>query len=69
MEINNPESIYEVVVNDEAQYSIWMADKPLPQGWQKIGMQGTKNQCLTHIREIWTDMRPRSLREQMDAGN
>jgi MbtH protein len=57
--------IYRVVVNHEEQYSIWPADKEIPQGWADTGKQGPKQDCLTHIGEVWTDMRPRSLRESM----
>ncbi|TFI57977.1 MbtH family NRPS accessory protein [Sphingomonas parva] len=57
---------YLVVVNDEEQYSIWPADRELPLGWRAEGTRGSKRQCLDHIQEVWTDMRPRSLREAMD---
>jgi MbtH protein len=57
---------YLVVVNDEEQYSVWLADRELPPGWRPEGGQGTREQCLTHIAEIWTDMRPLSLRRQME---
>jgi MbtH protein len=56
---------YLVVLNDEEQYSIWPADRPLPDGWQRDGTEGSKQQCLAHIDEVWTDMRPRSLRLRM----
>jgi MbtH protein len=58
-------TIYEVVVNDEEQYSVWPADRELPPGWRKAGKQGTKAECLAFIEEVWTDMRPLSLRKQM----
>ena len=58
---------YLVVVNDEEQYSIWLADRELPAGWRAEGKSGTKDECLAHIGEVWTDMRPRSLRERMAA--
>jgi MbtH protein len=58
--------IYKVVVNDEGQYSIWFADREQPAGWHTVGHEGTKEQCLAHINEVWTDMRPLSLRKQMD---
>jgi MbtH protein len=51
-----------VVRNDEEQYSIWPADRPLPAGWQDAGFTGAKTECLTHVDQVWTDMRPRSLR-------
>ena len=60
-------TIYEVVMNDEEQYSIWPADRELPLGWHKAGKQGLKADCLAYIEEVWTDMRPKSLREKMQA--
>ncbi|MDB4951185.1 MAG: MbtH family protein [Gemmatimonadetes bacterium] len=56
---------YGVVVNDEEQYSIWLAERELPLGWKAVGRSGTKNECLQHIGEVWTDMRPLSLRRTM----
>ncbi|ETK37330.1 MbtH family NRPS accessory protein [Microbispora corallina] len=56
-------STYRVVVNDEDQYSLWPADRPVPDGWRPEGFDGTREQCLGHIEEVWTDMRPRSLRQ------
>lgn len=58
---------YRVVVNHEEQYSIWMADRDLPAGWSDAGKQGTKDECLAYIKEVWTDMRPLSLRRRMDG--
>ena len=57
--------IYRVVVNDEEQYSIWPAYKENALGWRDEGTSGTKEECLAHIKEIWTDMRPLSLRKKM----
>lgn len=65
--IEEPVTTYKVVVNDEEQYSIWPADREAPHGWSEEGTAGTKEDCLTHIEEVWTDMRPRSLRERMEA--
>jgi MbtH protein len=58
---------YRVVMNHEEQYSIWPADKPLPNGWREEGMVGTKDECIRHIDSVWVDMRPLSLRRAMDA--
>jgi MbtH protein len=58
---------YKVVVNHEEQYSIWPAWRELPAGWRHDGKSGTKEECLAHIKEVWTDMRPLSLRQAMDA--
>jgi MbtH protein len=59
---------YKVVVNHEEQYSIWPHDKELPLGWNDAGKAGAKAECLAYIKEVWTDMRPLSLRKKM-AGN
>jgi MbtH protein len=56
---------YAVVINDEEQYSIWLDDRDLPAGWYKVGVSGPKQHCLDHIEQVWTDMRPKSLREAM----
>jgi MbtH protein len=55
-----------VVVNSEEQYSVWPADATPPPGWRGIGYQATRAECLNHVREIWTDMRPLSLRRAME---
>ena len=57
---------FHVVVNHEEQYSIWPSWKePLPNGWRIVGYTGSKESCLEHINKVWTDMRPLSLRKQM----
>lgn len=63
--------LYVVVVNVEEQYSIQFADRALPNGWRSAGKTGTKAECLAYIAEVWTDMRPLSLRQSMNgqAGN
>ncbi|GHC96555.1 MbtH protein [Nocardiopsis terrae] len=58
---------YDVVVNHEEQYSLWPADRDLPDGWSREGTRGTREECLDRIERVWTDMRPRSLRERMAA--
>ena len=59
---------YRVVVNHEEQYSIWLADREIPLGWSAVGTEGPRADCLAYIREVWTDMRPLSLRKRMDGG-
>jgi uncharacterized protein YbdZ (MbtH family) len=59
-------TIYKVVVNHEEQYSIWPADRENPLGWSDAGKSGTKAECLEYIKEVWTDMRPLSLRRAME---
>ncbi len=58
---------YDVVINEEEQYSIWPADRPLPSGWTTVGIRGSREACLDRIAGIWTDMRPRSLRESYEV--
>ena len=57
---------YKVVVNHEEQYSIYPDDKENPLGWKDVGTSGTKQECLDYIDEVWTDMRPLSLRKKME---
>lgn len=59
-------TIWKVVVNHEEQYSIWLADRENALGWNDAGKSGTKAECLAYIEEIWTDMRPLSLRKKME---
>ena len=58
--------VYKVVLNHEEQYSIWPADRENALGWRDAGKSGTKEECLAYIQEVWTDMRPLSLRKQME---
>lgn len=60
-----PETSYKVVVNDEAQYSIWPTHRDNPAGWTDEGHSGTKQDCLDHIEVVWTDMRPLSVRRRL----
>ena len=55
-------SVYTVVMNHEEQYSIWPLDLAVPAGWREVGRTGSKAECLAYIEEVWTDMRPLSLR-------
>jgi MbtH protein len=57
---------YKVVVNHEEQYSIWPAEKENPFGWRDAGKIGSKTECLAYVKEVWTDMRPLSLRNKME---
>jgi MbtH protein len=61
------EAVYIVVTNQEEQYSIWPAGKDIPLGWTAVGKSGPKDECLAYIKEVWTDMRPKSLRDRMGA--
>jgi MbtH protein len=59
---------YKVVFNHEEQYSIWPAERANPLGWTDAGKSGLKQECLDYIREVWTDMRPLSVRKSMENG-
>lgn len=62
-------TVYKVVLNHEEQYSIWSADRENPPGWRDAGKTGPKAECLAYIKEVWTDMRPLSLRKRMGEGS
>jgi MbtH protein len=59
-------TIYKVVINHEEQYSIWPADRENALGWNDVGIMGTRQEVMDYIKEVWTDMRPLSLRKKME---
>ena len=63
---NDDNTIYKVVLNHEEQYSIWPEHMENPLGWKDAGKKGRKEECLAYIKEVWTDMRPLSLRIKME---
>lgn len=65
-EENEAGIIYKVVLNHEEQYSIWPADKVIPNGWREAGKSGAKSECMAYIEKVWIDMRPLSLRKKME---
>jgi MbtH protein len=58
--------LYIVLKNHEEQYSLWLKSNEIPAGWQAVGVEGQKAVCLEHIKNVWTDMRPLSLRRKME---
>ena len=56
-----------VLINQEEQYSLWLKGKPIPTGWRAVGKEGTRQECSRYVDEVWTDMRPLSLRRHMDG--
>jgi MbtH protein len=66
MSFDREDTIFDVVINHEEQYSIWPSYKAIPLGWTKVGVSGDKKACLEHIDKVWTDMRPLSLRKSME---
>ncbi|MDC3954371.1 MbtH family protein [Polyangium jinanense] len=65
--LDDDNSNFIVVVNHEEQYSIWPVEREIPAGWRAVGKTGKKSECLEYIEQVWTDMRPLSLRKQMEA--
>jgi MbtH protein len=59
-------AIYRVIINGEQQYSVWPANRDLQPGWQDTGKNGSKDECLAYIQEVWIDMRPSSQRGHID---
>jgi MbtH protein len=66
MIFDDEDARFRVVANHEEQYSIWPDGHPLPEGWREAGKSGSKAECLAYIDEVWTDLRPLSLRRRMD---
>jgi MbtH protein len=58
---------YQAVRNAEEQYSLWPADRTPPSGWQPDGFVGSRDEVLDHIERVWTDIRPKSLRDRLDG--
>jgi len=65
---DDPDADYKVLINAEEQYSLWPADLTTPDGWD-VGFTGNKDACLRYVDEVWTDMRPLSLRRRMEAAS
>lgn len=59
--------VYVVLINDEEQYSLWLRNQDVPAGWRSVDFMGSKEECMKYVDEVWTDMRPKSLREKMAA--
>lgn len=59
-------TLYKVLVNSEGEYTIHPLERENLLGWTEIGKTGFKKECLDYIKDIWTDMRPLSLRKRME---
>lgn len=64
--MSEADELFYVVINTEEQYSIWPSYKQIPLGWEAVGEPRIKADCLAYIEKNWTDMRPLSLRKQME---
>lgn len=59
---------FTVLINHEEQYAIWPIGKPIPEKWRSVGVTGSKEECLEYVRQVWTDMRPLSVRTRNRPG-
>ncbi|MFE9368522.1 MbtH family protein [Streptomyces sp. NPDC006711] len=59
---DDQEGRFAVVINDEEQYSIWPEGRDVPAGWRGVGVSGSREECLAHVEDVWTDQRPLSVR-------
>ncbi|QKV90560.1 MbtH family protein [Streptomyces sp. NA02950] len=62
---DNEDGVFYALVNDEGQYSLWPTFADVPAGWEIAFGEDTRRACLDYIEETWTDMRPKSLIEEM----
>ncbi|GAA2661132.1 MULTISPECIES: MbtH family protein [Nonomuraea] len=65
---DDPEGRFLVLVNDEGQHSLWPSFAEVPAGWQTVFGEEARDACLEYVERNWTDLRPRSLVEAMEAG-
>jgi MbtH protein len=65
-DFESPDARFAVLVNHEEQYALWPADRQVPGGWRPTDMVGTGDECDAYLERVWTDMRPKSLREACD---
>jgi MbtH protein len=63
MRIDTPQDTHWLVlVNTEQQHTLWPLSRPVPAGWNEVGPEGPKDDCLAWVARQWTDMRPAQLR-------
>ncbi|RSM36806.1 MbtH family protein [Amycolatopsis balhimycina DSM 5908] len=63
----DPDGTYLVLVNAENQHSLWPEFADVPAGWTAAFGPASRQSCLDHVEAHWTDMRPKSLADAMDA--
>jgi len=64
--VDEYQEMYLVLINNEEQHSVWPSYKPIPEGWKQVFGEDIKERCLEYVEEHWTDMRPLSLRKQIE---
>lgn len=40
---------YEVLRNDEEEYSLWLFGLDVPAGWHQVGKEGTRDECSAYV--------------------
>jgi MbtH protein len=58
---------YSVLRNTEGQFSLWPFGFAVPDGWEVLQADNSREECLEFIESNWRDMRPASLIRVMDA--
>ena len=61
---DDPDGTFLVLVNDEDQHSLWLADLDVPAGWRIAHGPAGRQPCLDYVEANWTDIRPRSARRE-----
>ena len=47
-----------VLTNSKNEYSLWPADKAVPEGWKDADYSGTKDECKAFIDKHWLALMP-----------
>jgi MbtH protein len=63
----NENATYVVLINEEAQYSLWPSFIEVPRGWKVVHPADSRQACLDYVNQHWTDMRPKSLVDAMTS--
>lgn len=63
------EADYFVLVNEEGQHSLWPAFAEVPAGWNQVFGPAKRQVSLEYVEQNWTDMRPKSLVDAMEAAS
>lgn len=61
MKIDEDNTIYRVIINQDEGFSVWPADRQARNGWQDAGKIGTHRECIDYIKTVWTVSRPPRL--------
>jgi MbtH protein len=64
---DDEDGVFLVLINEEAQYSLWPSFAPVPAGWTVVLADSSRADALAYVNEHWTDMRPKSLADAMDG--